>query len=79
MVNVQPRNSKLRDRATRIIVASTELGYESASELLSEAGGSVPVAIVMARMSLDRGAAEARVAAAGGRISEVVGKEALNK
>src|ERR1700683_5546556 len=72
MVNVQPRNSKLRDRATRIIAASAELSYERAGQLLVEAGESVPVAIVMARLSLDRGSAEARLAAAGGRVSEAL-------
>jgi N-acetylmuramic acid 6-phosphate etherase len=72
MVNVQPRNGKLRDRATRIIAASAAVGYERAGQLLLEAGDSVPVAIVMGRLSLDRGSAEARLAAAGGRISEAV-------
>jgi len=72
MVNVQPRNSKLRDRATRIIAASAALSYERAGQLLVEAGESVPVAIVMARLSLDRGSAEARLGAAGGRISEAL-------
>jgi N-acetylmuramic acid 6-phosphate etherase len=72
MVNVQPRNGKLRDRATRIIASSAALSYLRAGELLLEAGDSVPVAIVMARLSLDRGSAEARLAAAGGRISEAL-------
>jgi N-acetylmuramic acid 6-phosphate etherase len=72
MVNVQPRNAKLRDRATRIVVSNTTLSYERAGELLCEAGDRVPVAIVMARLSLDRGSAEARLAAAGGRISEAL-------
>jgi N-acetylmuramic acid 6-phosphate etherase len=72
MVNVQPRNGKLRDRATRIIAASAAVGYERAGQLLLEAGDSVPVAIVMGRLSLDRGSAEARLATAGGRISEAV-------
>lgn len=72
MVNVQPRNSKLRDRAMRIIASSAALTYERAGELLLEAGGSVPLAIVMARLSLDRGAAEARLAKAGGHISEAL-------
>jgi len=74
MVNVQPRNAKLRDRATRIVASSAALGYDRAGQLLREAGDSAPVAIVMARLSLDRGAAEARLAAAGGRISEALGK-----
>jgi N-acetylmuramic acid 6-phosphate etherase len=72
MVNVQPRNSKLRDRATRIVAASAEVNYERAGELLVEAGDRVAVAIVMARLGLDRTAAEAKLAAAGGRISEVL-------
>jgi N-acetylmuramic acid 6-phosphate etherase len=72
MVNVQPRNAKLRDRATRIIVSNTTLDYDAASELLRQAGDSVPVAIVMARLAMDRGAAVARLAAAQGRISEAL-------
>ncbi len=72
MVNVQPRNTKLRDRATRIIASSAALSYERAGELLLEAGDSVPVAIVMAGLSLDRKAAETRLAASSGRISEAL-------
>jgi len=72
MVNVQPRNSKLRDRATRIIALSAAVTYERAGELLQEARDSVPVAIVMARLSLDRGSAEIRLAAASGRLSEAL-------
>ncbi len=71
MVNVQPRNSKLEDRARRIIAASAAVTYDRAAELLS-AAGDVRVAIVMARLSLDRAAAEARLAAAGGRLPEAL-------
>ena len=72
MVNVQPKNSKLEDRARRIIAQAAQVSYEKANELLREAGGSVRAAIVMARLHLDRPAAETRLAAAGGRISEVL-------
>lgn len=72
MVNVQPRNAKLEDRARRIIAASAAVSYERAGELLSAAAGDVRVAILMARLSLDRGLAEARLAAAGGRLSEAL-------
>jgi len=71
MVNVQPRNAKLEDRARRIIAASAAITYEHAGELLAQAGD-VRVAILMARLSLDRGSAEARLAAAGGRLSEAL-------
>ena len=74
MVNVQPRNAKLRDRAVRIIVSVAALSYERAGELLVQAGDSVPVAVVMARLSLDRKSAEIRLAAAGGRIAEALRK-----
>jgi N-acetylmuramic acid 6-phosphate etherase len=72
MVNVQPSNAKLEDRARRIIAASAAVSYERAGELLSAAGGDVRVAILMARLSLDCGPAEARLAAAGGRLSEAL-------
>jgi N-acetylmuramic acid 6-phosphate etherase len=72
MVNVQPRNTKLRDRATRIIASSAVLSYERAGELLAEAGDSVPVAIVMAGLSVDRKSAETCLAASGGRIAEAL-------
>ncbi len=74
MVNVRPTNSKLHDRATRIIAASAAVSYERAGELLVQAGERVPVAILVARLALDRGSAEARLASAGGRISEALEK-----
>jgi N-acetylmuramic acid 6-phosphate etherase len=49
MVNVQPKNSKLRDRARRIIAQAANVSYERAGELLAEAGNSVPAAIRKAR------------------------------
>ena len=72
MVNVQPKNSKLEDRARRIIAQEAEVSYERAGELLREAGEDVKVAIVMARLRLDRGSAEAKLGRAGGRISEAL-------
>ena len=73
MVNVKPSNSKLEDRARRIIMETASVNYERAAELLRSAGGDVRVAIIMARLSLDRMSAQARLDAAGGRISEVLG------
>lgn len=72
MVNVEPKNSKLEDRARRIIAESAEVSYEKAGELLKESGGSVKAAIIMSRLKVDRESAEARLAAAGGRISEAL-------
>jgi N-acetylmuramic acid 6-phosphate etherase len=49
MVNVQPKNAKLEDRARRIISEAAGVSYERAAELLTQARGSVRTAILMAR------------------------------
>jgi len=72
MVNVQPKNVKLRDRAARIIARATGMSHEAAGDLLSAAGNKVPTAIVMGKAGVDREAAERRLAAAHGRISEAL-------
>jgi N-acetylmuramic acid 6-phosphate etherase len=72
MVNVQPRNTKLEDRARRIIATSAAVSYERASGLLAEAGGDVRVAILMARLALDRRSAEVRLTRTAGRLSEAL-------
>ncbi len=69
MVNVQPKNAKLEDRARRIISEAAGVSFERAAELLTQARGKVKTAIVMARLTVDRETAEARLAEAGGRIS----------
>ncbi len=72
MVNVQPKNAKLADRARRIIVEAAGVSYDAAGELLESAGGSVRTAIIMARLGLDRTSAEARLSEAGGRVSDAL-------
>jgi N-acetylmuramic acid 6-phosphate etherase len=72
MVNVQPKNSKLADRARRIIAEAAGVSYERASELLEEARGDVRTAIVMSRLQVNREAAQARLERAGGRIREAL-------
>jgi N-acetylmuramic acid 6-phosphate etherase len=73
MVNVQPKNVKLRARAVRIVAQAAEIGEAEAARFLDEAG-TVKVAIVMARLLVSREEAERRLAAASGRISEVLAK-----
>lgn len=74
MVNVQPKNSKLADRARRIIVTAAAVSYERAGELLAASGNTVRTAIVMARAGVDRADAERRLAQANGRVSEALKK-----
>ena len=54
MVNVQPKNQKLVDRARRIIVKAAGVTPERAAELLKESGMCVRTAIVMGRAGVPR-------------------------
>jgi N-acetylmuramic acid 6-phosphate etherase len=68
MVNLAPTNAKLIDRAQRIIIAATGVNEPTAAELLKKSGNSVKTAIVMQKLSLDRPAAESRLATARGSL-----------
>jgi N-acetylmuramic acid 6-phosphate etherase len=72
MVNVQPKNAKLADRARRIVAQAAGVTDERAGELLEAAGNSVRVAIVMGKTGAARIEAERRLAAAGGDISRAL-------
>ncbi len=74
MVNVQPTNAKLIDRAQRIIMAATGVDQTTAADLLKEAG-SVRNAIVMQKLSLDRVTAETRLKAAKGNLTALLKQE----
>ncbi len=74
MVNVQPKNEKLVDRAHRIIAQAAGLSPERAVELLAESGKSVRTAIVMGRAGIAREEAERRLAASSGRIRQALGE-----
>lgn len=68
MVNVQPTNEKLVDRARRIVASITGVSYDDASGLLSASGGSVRAAIVMNKLKVSPSDAQARLQAAGGSL-----------
>lgn len=67
MVNVQPTNAKLVDRAERIIAAATGCDRPTAARLLA-AAGSVKTAILMQLGHLPREIAEDRLRAAHGSL-----------
>jgi N-acetylmuramic acid 6-phosphate etherase len=67
MVNVQPKNQKLVDRASRIIAQAANIEYSPAAELLKQTG-SVKTSIVMAKLKLSREEAEERLRSANGRV-----------
>jgi N-acetylmuramic acid 6-phosphate etherase len=72
MVNVQPTNRKLEDRARRIIQQATGVTHERAAQLLEQAGRSVRTAIVMEKKSVTREDAERLLAGANGRIADAL-------
>jgi N-acetylmuramic acid 6-phosphate etherase len=79
MVNLQPKNVKLLDRARRIVAEAAGTSRERAAELLKAAGDNVPVAIVMGKTGLARAEAEQRLSAAGGRISQALKEIEANR
>jgi N-acetylmuramic acid 6-phosphate etherase len=74
MVNVQPTNGKLLDRAARIIASITGLEYHEAANLLAKAD-SVKVAIVMQKLGVARSEAEERLQSAHGKLKAALGSK----
>jgi N-acetylmuramic acid 6-phosphate etherase len=69
MVDLRATNSKLTDRAARIVSALTGLERSTAIELLAKAGGSVKTAVVMQRLGIEREYAEAKLDQNAGRLA----------
>src|SRR5450432_2301336 len=74
MVNVQPKNTKLVDRARRIVAQAAGVSYPRAGELLAAGGNSVRTAILMGKAGQSREEAERRLAESGGRIAQALAK-----
>ncbi len=72
MVNVQPTNEKLVDRAIRIVMQAVGVEREPATVLFESSGRVVRTAIVMGRLKLDRAEAESKLSMAGNRISVAI-------
>ena len=68
MVDVQPTNAKLRQRAVRIVAASSAVGQAEAENLLIAAGWRVKTAVVMGLAGVSAAEAEARLRRAGGHV-----------
>ncbi len=72
MVDVQPTNAKLRQRATRIVAEITQQTPEDAHALLEQAGWEVKTAAVMGLAEVDAQAARTRLAAHRGHVRAAV-------
>ena len=72
MIDLQPRSAKLRDRARRLVRDLGQVQPARAAALLRAAGGSVRIAIVMARRGLSAAAAARALHEAAGSLGNVL-------
>lgn len=72
MVNVAPKNSKLLDRAIRILEQATGASRDSATKALKASGNKTPVAVVMLAAGATRPQAQAALKKAKGHVREAI-------
>lgn len=72
MVDVQPTNGKLRQRATRIVAEITGLAFDAAQDLLVQANWQTKTAVVMGLAGIDVEEAIERLARSKGRVREAL-------
>ena len=69
MSNMHTRNSKLRARSIRILMTETGSDEDKATEILDQANGSLPAALLMAKEECSLADAERALAQAGGVVT----------
>jgi N-acetylmuramic acid 6-phosphate etherase len=72
MVDVQPTNAKLRQRARRIVTEATGLGLDEAGELLQACDGEVKTAIVAVLAGVSPDEARKRLTVSGGYVRRAI-------
>lgn len=72
MVDVQPTNEKLVERARHIVASSSGCGYREASRLLEQSGSNVKIAICMALTGLSVEECDIILKDSGGNISRAI-------
>jgi N-acetylmuramic acid 6-phosphate etherase len=72
MVNVEPKNSKLQDRAIRILEQATGADHESAQHALKASGNRTPVALVMLAAGVSRTQAAAALKKTSGNVRQAI-------
>jgi N-acetylmuramic acid 6-phosphate etherase len=75
MVDLRATNSKLKARTNRIIRHLLGVGTEEAESLLARCNGELKTALVVGRTGLGPDEARAQLAAAGGRVGEVLARQ----
>jgi N-acetylmuramic acid 6-phosphate etherase len=74
MVDMQPKNQKLRERAVRLVTTITEIDAEIAHELLEQANYEVKTAIVMATLGISADEAREQLQTVKGRLRPLLEK-----
>jgi N-acetylmuramic acid 6-phosphate etherase len=74
MVDVRATNQKLRRRAERLVQQATGVDLHAAEQALAQSLGEVKTAIAMLRLDVSANEARARLAAADGRLRQVLGE-----
>lgn len=72
MVDVSVTNTKLRNRAERLVTAIAGVNGDQAARALEEGGLRVPVAVLMLQSGMDRAAAERALERAGGVLRQAL-------
>jgi N-acetylmuramic acid 6-phosphate etherase len=72
MVNVEPKNSKLRDRAIRILEQATRADPTTAQRALKASGNRTPVALVMLAAGVSRTQATTALKKSGGNVRKAI-------
>jgi N-acetylmuramic acid 6-phosphate etherase len=72
MSNLQAKNSKLRDRALRILMQETGLDSDRAASLFQESENNLSVALVMAKANASRDKAAEALSATKGNVGDAV-------
>ncbi|HKW17793.1 MAG TPA: N-acetylmuramic acid 6-phosphate etherase [Terriglobales bacterium] len=73
MVNLHQKNSKLTERAIRIVQEALGIGREAARLTLRRSGGDVPTAIVMGKAGVSRKQAESLLQRSNGHVRRAIG------
>ena len=72
MIDLQPANEKLGQRARRIVCEATGLAEGEADELLGKAGGSVKIAVVMGKTGVSPGDASRLLETVDGSVRQAL-------
>jgi N-acetylmuramic acid 6-phosphate etherase len=76
MIDLQMTNLKLKERAKRVVMTITGVGYDEAAEYLDKADGHVKTALVMIKARVGKEEAKRRLERADGFVRAAIeGKE----